>query len=549
MSQIKKFFMNENTVIVNLTSNLCVTSSEILDSSGFKKVVSKFLLTIGDNSRRPLQTIKTINKSPDEMVELFKLLVVFQFDEIISKHSRFKKYLTYRKEIAEFIEALYSYWLNLERYGIVQRRLVEINTDNSIMIESTDSFSKNILSLYRFFLKKLLDKPIRINRQTPAGFSAGFIVTPEFYQFPPKYKFFKGINIVSGVVMRTPFIGHSSSNSRTGTFQEIDYNPLNYLRMTKRHWFCFPIKVGELLAYVFFHRTLMHHGVALCNTFEPGIEDYYKGRKPDLVYVYGGLKQEEDCTYYIDKENDFYLGYVARNEKNDFFGYMKDMILNLHNVYMIKHNILPIHGAMVNIVTKGNHEKNIVVIGDNNAGKSEIFKALKFIDNQKIVEMNVIFDNMGIFCLKDGSVCAKGTEIGAYMMLDDLKTGYAYEELDRAIFINPESNVPKIILSNTRYEFISRENKIDYVFYANNSKDSDVSIRIFNDINEMLKVFQEIELTDITGSSESKTLLEDVFSVMFKNKISFGELYTKPGISEEENKGNITAARSIVDLL
>jgi hypothetical protein len=63
------------------------------------------------------------------------------------------------------------------------------------------------------------------------------------------------------------------------------------------------------------------------------------------------------------------LGFVSRLDKNDYFGYLKKMLLTLHNLAMIDQKKLPIHGAMVSIVLNNDETKNIVVVGDSGAGK------------------------------------------------------------------------------------------------------------------------------------------------------------------------------------
>ena len=65
--------------------------------------------------------------------------------------------------------------------------------------------------------------------------------------------------------------------------------------------------------------------------------------------------------------------------KNDYFGYLKKMLLTLHNVYMINNGMLPIHGAMVKITLDNNKTKNVCIIGDSGAGKSETLEALRVV--------------------------------------------------------------------------------------------------------------------------------------------------------------------------
>ena len=569
MSIIKPFYINDTSILINLSINLCKSEVEVLESKGFSILLIKMLESIDSNSNRKLYEVKSIINSEKELIELYKLLLVFSFKDAINYNSINNNFKNHKKELLFFTEELYNFWRKFERYGVIQRKISDFNSDNSILLKGTDLFQENILSLYRKVLFKLLGETISIYRQTPAGFNAGLIVSSSLNYLPKKYNNLNDIDIVNGVMIKTPFIGHSYSNSRSGLFEEIEYNPIINLKLTKRHWLCFPIKVGELFAHVYLHRELLHHGIALSNLFEFAFNDYFSKKKPNLIYVYGSQETKDDKTFFVDKENDIYVGYVSGIKENDYFGYMKKMILTLHNVYMINHYKLPIHGAMVNIVFNDNSEKNVAFIGDSGAGKSETLEALRFIADDKIKEMNIVFDDMGIFYKRNNQIYAKGTEIGAFTRLDDLDTGYAYKELDRAIFLNPERNNARIILPISSYKFIMKEHKIDYVFYANNYEDSNDSLRIFESLEDALKVFKEgkrkakgttSEIGLVTSyfsnpfgviqlKEEADKLINDFFKTLFDNKIVVGELYTKLGVVNKENEGVKRAAYSILKLI
>lgn len=91
------------------------------------------------------------------------------------------------------------------------------------------------------------------------------------------------------------------------------------------HWFCYPAKVGESLAYIYFHKDYMSHGVSLCNLFEMARKEECRGRKPDLVYVFGASDDDNDLktVFYHDKENDIMLGYINHSDEVDYFGYIR----------------------------------------------------------------------------------------------------------------------------------------------------------------------------------------------------------------------------------
>ena len=121
------------------------------------------------------------------------------------------------------------------------------------------------------------------------------------------------------------------------------------------------------------------------------------------------------------EEDDIYVGVAPHNSSIDYFGYMKKMLLTLYNVKMIGEGNLPIHGACVHITMKNGTTKNIVIIGDSGAGKSESLEALASVAGDDISSQLTIFDDMGTFKLDNGQIKAYGTEIGAFVRLDDIQ--------------------------------------------------------------------------------------------------------------------------------
>ena len=134
---------------------------------------------------------------------------------------------------------------------------------------------------------------------------------------------------------------------------------------------------------------------------------------------------------------------------------MKKMLLTLHNVKQIENNRLPIHGAMVNIVLKKGKESNIIIMGDSGAGKSESLEAFRTLNESYIRHMRVIFDDMGFLKKEaDGSIKGYGTEIGAFVRIDDLDPAYAYEQLDRGIYSNPDKINARVTIPISTEDFI-----------------------------------------------------------------------------------------------
>ena len=150
--------------------------------------------------------------------------------------------------------------------------------------------------------------------------------------------------------------------------------------------------------------------MSLANLFEPARPEEYLFQKPDIIHIHGGSNEliNESC-FYVDKEKDIYVGYCPYSEQISYFGYLKKMLLTLHNLKMIEEDQLPLHGAMVSIEFKNNVVKNIVLVGDSGAGKSETVEAFRLMAKDEIKNLNIIFDDMGSLTLKNGKVVGIGT--------------------------------------------------------------------------------------------------------------------------------------------
>jgi ABC-type dipeptide/oligopeptide/nickel transport system ATPase component len=214
-------------------------------------------------------------------------------------------------------------------------------------------------------------------------------------------------------------------------------------------------------------------------------------------------------------------------------------------------------------------EKNVVVIGDSGAGKSETLEALRVIGKDYIKDMRVVFDDMGTFFIKNKKIYARGTETGAFVRLDDLDAGYAYQEMDRAIFFNPDQLNARVILPVSSYDFIVKDHAVDFLFYANNYIDTDKGITFFDDINDALKTFKEgkrfakgttaeIGLVKsyfanpfgpVQQEQQCDLLIDNMFKILYQQHITVGEIYTRLAIKGKAMNGPLEAAKKLLQLI
>lgn len=565
---MKKFHLTENYALINFEASICDSELSIIQSKSFEAVFIQFIRKMRQDKHILVDDLKGIRIS--QMIDFYRLLMIYDFQTLIKKQPQLSFFAKKRESFYLLTETFYDYWRKIERFGLMSsNKLYHSSSKTPELIQASDLFNQRVLYLYRTIAQNLLGHEFHVLRQLPAGVNANLLLINHRFTYKEAYASLQNVGFVSTLLTRPPFMIYSKSNTRTGLFQEIFENPLSKLSLNKLHYIAFPIWIGKLLAFVYVHRDFLHHGVGLSNLFEPADFESFKDRKPDILYVYGIREHEYDCTYYHDVDEKLYIGFVSRADKNDYFGYLKKMLLTLHNVHQIDQKKLPIHGAMVNIILKNNQQKNIVVIGDSGAGKSETLEALRIIGSDYIKSMRVVFDDMGTFEVKGNHVIAQGTEIGAFVRLDDLESGYAYQEMDRAIFLNPDKTNARVILPISQYNFVVKDHKVDMLFYANNYLESTEGLRKFDVMADALEVFRkgerfakgttsEVGLVSsyfanpfgaVQRKDENDQILVEVFEKLYQQKVFVGELYTqlaRPGL---EMVGPQIAAKKLLEYI
>ena len=194
------------------------------------------------------------------------------------------------------------------------------------------------------------------------------------------------------------------------------------------------------------------------------------------------------------------------------------MVLTLHNIVMMKRGRMPYHGAMTHIVMKTGEHANVLLIGDTATGKSESLEAFRILGEDNIRELRIVADDMGsVEVGPDGRLLAYGTEIGAFIRLDDLRQGYAFGQIDRAIIMSPQKTNARCVLPVTTLEDVLKGYQVDYLLYANNYEEVDDDhpiIERFRTVEEALKTFREGAAMS-KGTTTSTGLVHTYFANIF----------------------------------
>ncbi len=472
-----------------------------------------------------------------------------------------------RYEILDSIENLYSYYRSFLRIGVLNLHGSEASANTFMQLD--DQFNSLVIRSYRTLEEKLQGFKNKTYRQVSAGTSAVVLTQSHDWPIPKGYEALKPIRFLDTLSLRPPMMMTTPSNKREGTFTAVPDNPIDKFHGDRKEWYCFPAKIGESLCYIYFHRDYFVSGISLANLFEVADAKEVAGHKPDEILLFGIEKTEGDvCHYHHDEENDIWVGEVPYNDKTTYFGYMKKMCLTLHNLHMIYENHLPIHGSMVRIKFANGKNKNVVFFGDSGAGKSESLEALQEIADDKIISLETIFDDMGSFAFdSDGNMYAQGTEIGAFVRLDDLSSAVAFNNMDRGVYLNPDRKNARVIIPADSYRRVIKHHQVDMWVYANNY-DTEIGIHQFENEEDAKKTFITgkrfaLGTTDEVGMSttffanpfgpvqeEEKTrpVIDKVFNHLFKQGIYVGEIYTHLGTDKSKDSLN-ESAQELLDVL
>ncbi len=581
--EINSYRLLDKKIIINANSKISYTPEELIESGFFEEFLLETLRVLSEKNS-PLLNIFPDPKNPSGDIKLLikTLIYLTKIDgEAIPKildgaETFFKDKVLFN----DFVEFVYNYWREFDRFIICRSNSYEMDKRPYRVFNATiESLSHIIRKVYRDVQENITNDHPSIYRQVVAGAEMAAITSQKYQiQLSDKYNKLNDIPIVRQLLLHPPLILNPPMNKRRGNFTRIEKNPVDVLDFNSDEWLCYPAKVGELLIFVYFHHKFMELGFSLCNLFElASNEDLTK--KPDGVYFFGVPGAELDslaelpAVFHEDDENNILVAAIPNKDEFGYFGYLKKMILTLHNITMIKKQELPFHGALVKITLQDDKVATILLIGDSGAGKSETLEAFRILGDKYIKDIVIIADDMGSVKIdNEGKIKGYGTEIGAFVRLDDLQPGYAFGQIDRTIIMNPSQVNARAILPVTPYSKIMKGSCIDYIFYANNYEGVDTDHPIlekFDSKEEAIKTFREGAVmskgttttsglvnsyfANIFGPPQYKELHEEIaerfFSEFFDQGIYVGQLRTQLGIPGNETEGPQEAAKELLNII
>lgn len=574
--------ISRKKVIIHAGYRLCINAADLVSSPAFRQVVG---LSIEALQRRKSVLLHMFGKDTvtgedvDLLVKTLGMLTTMPLDWVVKIVPETTS-LAERKEVLfNYVEFLYNFWRSYDRFIILDSNGDKLDKHPYSTFHGTiEQITHLVREVYRDIQKNITGETPNVYRQVRAGASVATIALPKDVPMPDPYsKLLGNVLIVRQVLLNPPLVLDPPMNKRTGQFERVLENPFDRIVMNPAEYVCYPAKVGPLVILVYIHETFYELGFSLANLFEIAT-DADLAKKPDGIYVFGVTGGVTDgmgkypTIYYDDEANDLIVAAVPARDEFGYFGYLKKMVLTLHNIAMMKAGRLPFHGAMTRIVMDGDREYNVLVIGDTGAGKSETLEAFRELGSDRVSDIIVIADDMGSLVTdEDGAIVAQGTEIGAFLRMDDLSPSVAFGQIDRAIFMSPGRVNTRIVIPVTSLHHVLAGTPVDYLLYANNYDEVDgdhpILERIGN-VDDALAIFREGKVmskgtTTSTGIVSSyfanifgppdyvplhDELARSFFTRLIDRGVFVGQLRTRLGIPGFERSGPLEAAKALIEL-
>jgi hypothetical protein len=579
----KTFEHRDKQAVIHTTGDTCVNKQDLLGSDAFRTVVGLYLRHLDRRGAALLDTLGWGAHRTDRarvVADLLQRLGDAPLSELAASNPDVGGLPA--AALHAFVEGLYDFWRSLDRFMILHGEPGHSGLDARpfrAFNATVETLTSQVRGAYRDICENITGDHPRIYRQVPAGCNVACIGIPRPAALPESLRSVAAeVPTIRQVWIDPPMIIDPPMNRRSGRFQRVNTNPVEGLSLRRDEWLCYPAMVGSLLINVYFHLRFMGLGTALANLFElasdarleaPADALLFYGLPLDSMARFGDLP-----TVFYDGEDDgIMVGAIPLEDRFGYFGYLKKLSLTLHNVIMMKRGRMPFHGAMVRLTLQGDRTATLLILGDTATGKSESLEALRVQGERRIRDMHVISDDMGSLEVgSDDRVLGYGTEVGAFVRLDDLQQGYAFGQIDRAIIMSPQKVNARVVLPITTLEEVLHGYALDYLLYANNYEavdDSHPVLEHFDSVERALGVFREgTAMAKGTTSSKGlvhsyfanvfgppqyrelhESLAEEVFRAAFGAEVYVGQVRTRLAIPGYSTSGPGEAAHALLGLL
>jgi len=571
--------IDDRQVVMHTEGAVCASTQELVESASFARILDLFIDHLESHNQAALAELGLPERAA--VLDLIRLLANNPLERVARTWAGPGDLLAGRERLHELVEGLYDFWRRWDRFLVVRAAAAPPGDKRPLRAfsQTVETLARLVRDLYRDVAENVTGGRPRVYRQVAAGAEVGVYAVPQKWPAPARYReLLAGIPFVRNLLMYPPLLLDPPTNTRSGHFTEVADNPLDGLTLEREQWLCYPALVGRLVIFIYFHQRFAGLGLSLANLFEVASDEEIAAG-PDAVYLYGvsppALARfgELPTVFHEDVASRLLVAAVPLEDRFGYFGYLKKMVLTLHNVAVMDRGLMPFHGAYTRLVLADGAAAGVLIIGDTATGKSETLEALRIAGDERIREVRVIADDMGsLEVAADGRVLGYGTEIGAFVRLDDLQQGYAFGQMDRAIIMSPNRVNARVVLPVTSLEDVLRGYPVDFLLYANNYEAVDDEHPVLERLPE-----QEAALTVFSGGAamskgtttstgltnsyfanpfgpaqrreQHEALARKTFGAAYAAGVYVGQLRTQLGLPGAESAGPRAAADALLALI
>ena len=590
---LQRLDLDGRQAVMTTEGSVCASTQELVESGPFARVLGLYVDHMETHNPSALDDLG-LGEGGDaaedgeadprraRLLDLLRLLANNPLERVAAAMGGGGDLVARREQLHELVEGLYDFWRRWDRFLVVRADAPPAPGDKRPLrafTETVESLGRLVRALYRDVAENVTGGRPRIYRQVAAGAEVGVFAVGQKWPAPARYRdLLAGIPFVRDLLLYPPLLLDPPMNTRTGQFAEVAENPLDGLTLEREAWLCYPALVGRSVVFVYFNRRFTGLGLSLANLFELASDEEIAAG-PDAVYLYGvppaALARFGDLptVFHDDRRDRLLVAAVPLEDRFGYFGYLKKMVLTLHNVAAMDRGVMPFHGACTRLVLGGGRAATVLLIGDTATGKSETLEALRVAGEERIREVRIVADDMGSLEIgPSGELLGYGSEVGAFVRLDDLQQGYAFGQLDRSIIMSPKRVNARVVLPVTTLEEVLRGYAVDYLLYANNHEAVDEAhpvIERFAHEDVALATFREGAAmskgtTTSTGLTHSyfanpfgpaqrreqhEQLAARTFAAAFSAGVYVGQLRTQLGLTGRETAGPRAAAEALLDLI
>lgn len=580
---IAKSKIFDRKVVIRIKERICETPEELVDSELFKRVLTIMLSDLGKRQSRLLEIFNNKNLITEGdtaiLISTIRALIKLPISQVPSIVPQSEQFTRDPHLLEEFLRYFYNYWRNFDRFLICHSSEDDLDKrPYRTFHTSAEQLMHLVRAVWRSVYDNVSGSHPNIFRQVSSGAGVAAITTTKALLQTAGYESLNAIPVIRDIMLFPPLVIDPPMNKRTGQFIEVADNPLHRTKLNPDEWLCYPARIGDMLINLYFHETFYDLGFALTNLFELADDQVLAQKKPDAICLFGlqGSVLDEygvfPTVYFDDSANNLLVGAIPGRPEFGYFGYLKKMALTLHNICIMKNQRLPFHGALFHIILKTGKKATVLVMGDTGTGKSETLESLRVLGDD-IQDIIVIADDMGSLDIDSSNrIIGYGTEVGAFIRLDDLQPGYAFGQIDRTIIMNAGQTNARVVLPITSYKHVVQGYPVDIVLYANNFEavdDAHPAIREFPTIQKAFEVFRSGAAMS-KGTTTSSGLVHSYFANVFgpaqypglhdeiakryfhtfsATGLFVGEMRTQLSIPSWEQKGPEKAAHALLDLI